>query len=184
MRKKLLIVFGITVLFIISLIAPLSVISERSDFKHGPTITVDGEDYYLAGIQDDSTDATDIPGHTWIQTAPDRLKGKQFNTGPFGKSKWWSSDADDGQLLYVINGIIDAWSLEKSQQYASEGYVHYHVLISVSDGTPHPDMVVWLQHTSRLFFTLDGGPHPEYGHEVSPGIDYEFIPNYKMPYNP
>ncbi len=109
---------------------------------------------------------------------------KHFNTGPFGAPQWWSSDAPDGELLYIANVIIDTWSEEKAQNYAARGYVHYHELLSVEDGTLHPSKVGWFKHTARTSFTLDGGPHPEFSHEVTPGIDSEFIPNYMMPYNP
>ena len=31
-------------------------------------------------------------------------------------------------------------------------------------------------HTARTSFYLDGGPHPELAHGVTPGVDYDFIP--------
>jgi len=31
-------------------------------------------------------------------------------------------------------------------------------------------------------FNFDGGPHPEFGHYVTPGVDYDFMSNYMMPY--
>jgi selenium-binding protein 1 len=153
-------------------------------FTHAPIIIVDGEEYHLAGAPDGPGGATDIPGHSWIQAGRDRLVGKHYNTGPFGLPQWWSSDADDGQLLYIVNGIIDTWSAEKAQAYAARGYVHYHELLKVSDASLHPTKVVWLKHTARAFFNLDGGPHPEYGHQVSPGIDYQLFPNEMTPYSP
>jgi hypothetical protein len=84
----------------------------------------------------------------------------------------------------MVHGIIDTWSPEQAEQYAARGYVHYHELLKVSDGTEHPTKVVWLKHTARTSFTLDGGPHPELAHDVTPGVDYVFIPNGGMPYNP
>ncbi len=83
-----------------------------------------------------------------------------------------------------MDGIIDTWTEEKAAWYAAKGYVHYHMLVSVDDGeTLHPDKVVWLKHTARTFFTLDGGPpHHEGEHWVTPGIDYEFMPNWDAPY--
>jgi selenium-binding protein 1 len=60
----------------------------------------------------------------------------------------------------------------------------HHELVKVSDGTLHPTKVVWLRHTARTSFNLDGGPHPELDHEVSPGVDHEFIPNGLIPYLP
>lgn len=153
-------------------------------FTHGIVIMVDGDAYYLAGAPDGPEGAMDIPGHYWVQTGPNELQGKHFNTGPFGAERWWSSDAADGQLLYVVRGIVDTWSSEKASRYAQLGYVHYHELVRVSDGALHPSKVVWLKHTAVTSFTLDGGPHPEFAHSVSPGIDLEFIPNGTMPYAP
>lgn len=151
-------------------------------FTHAPVIYVDGEAYYMAGAPDGPNGATDIPGHSWIQTGPDRVVGKHFNTGPFGAPQWWSSDAPDGELLFKVNGIIDTWTKEKAEAYAARGYVHYHELLSVADGSEHPTKVVWLKHTARSSFNFDGGPHPELGHYVTPGVDFNFIPNGMMPY--
>ena len=151
-------------------------------FVHAGIIYVDGEEYYMGGAPDGPGGATDIPGHYWNQAGPKNLVGKHYNTGPFGMSDWWSSDAGDGELLYIVHGIIDTWSPEKAEMYANKGYVHYHELLR--GGVEHPTKVVWLRHTARTSFNLDGGPHPELGHEVTPGVDYDFIPNGMMPYAP
>jgi hypothetical protein len=145
---------------------------------------VDGEEYYLAGPADGPDGAADVPGHDWVQAGTNKLVGKHYNSGPFGAPQWWSSDAPDGELLYMVSAIIDTWSEEKAAGYAARGYVHYHELISVADGSLHPDKVVWLRHIARTSFTLDGGPHPQFTHEVMPGIDFEFIPNWSVPYAP
>lgn len=158
--------------------------AEAKAFTHAPTISVDGEDYYLDGAPDGPAGATDIPGHSWVQAGPDQLVGKHVNTGPFGASQWWSSDAPDGAYLYKVHAVIDTWSAEQAAAYADRGYVHYHELVSVEDGSLHPTKVVWLRHTARTTFTLDGGPHPELAHDVTPGVDTEFIPNGTEPYNP
>ncbi len=157
---------------------------QSNGFVHAPVINVDGENYYFAGAPDGPNGATDIPGHYWNQAGSKQLVGKHYNTGPFGAEQWWSSDAPDGEYLYKVHAIIDTWSPEKANLYASRGYVHYHELVKVSDGMLHPTKVVWLKHTARTSFTLDHGPHAELSHEVSPGVDLEFIPNGNMPYNP
>ncbi len=152
-------------------------------FTHAPVIDVDGYDYYMAGVPDGPGGATDIPGHYWRQAGPNQVVGKHFNTGPFGMPQWWSSDAPDGELLYVVHGIIDTWSPEKAESYASRGYTHYHELVSADESKEeHPTKVVWLRHTAVATFDLDGGPMPQYGHKVTPGPDLEFIPNGMMPY--
>lgn len=151
-------------------------------FAHAPTIMVDGMAYYFAGAPDGPGGAYDIPGHEWVQSGPTKLVGKHYNTGPFGAPQWWSSDAPDGELLYIVHGIIDGWTADKAAAYASRGYVHYHELIKVADGTPHPTKVVWLKHTARTSFDFDGGPAPAFAHCVTPGVDYEFMPNGMTPY--
>ena len=80
-----------------------------------------------------------------------------------------------------MSGIIDEWE-GNAGHYVGRGYVHYHHIVSVTTGERHPTKVVWLRHTARTRFDLDGGPHPEAGHSVTPGIDYAFIPNANVPY--
>jgi selenium-binding protein 1 len=158
---------------------------ERDEaFIHGISIDVDGEDYYLAGAPDGPDGEIDIPGHSWVLLESERLIGRHHNTGPFGQESWWSSDADDGELLYTVHAVIDEWSEIKAIYYIAHGYVHYHELARVSDGKLHPSKVVWLKHIAQTHFTLDGGPHPELTHEVTPGLDLDFIPNALNPYAP
>ena len=145
-------------------------------------ITIDGDDYYWAGAPENG--GTDVPGHTWRKAGKNQWIAKHYNTGPFGAPSWWSSDAPDGGLLYIAHIIIDEWTPEKAASYASRGYVHYHELLAVSDGTPHPTLVGWFKHTARTTFTLDGGPAPQFTHDVTPGVDFEFIPNGMVPYSP
>ncbi|MGD9900349.1 MAG: hypothetical protein AB7T22_14590 [Calditrichaceae bacterium] len=153
-------------------------------FEHALIVRVDGEDYYFAGAPDGPNGETDIPGHYWKMIGKNKLLGRHFNTGPFGSSKWWSSDAPDGALLYAVNAVIDTWSVHKAKFYARAGFVHYHELVRVSDGALHPTKIVWLQHVALMSFTLDGGPAPALSHVVNPGIDFEFIPNGMTPYGP
>jgi hypothetical protein len=156
----------------------------RGGFRHAPTLYLDGEAYYMDGAPDGPDGATDIPGHYWVLSGTNKVQGKHFNTGPAGVPNWWASGTEDGALLYKVNGIIDTWSEEKAMAYAEEGYVHYHEMVRVSDGALHPELVVWLKHIAVRHFNLDGGPHPELAHNVSPGVDYEFIPNGMTPYTP
>ncbi len=181
-KKNVLVLVAVAALLVLAAV-PVS----AKGFTHGIVINVDGEDYFMAGAPDGPDGATDVPGHYWVQAGPDQVVGKHYNTGPFGASQWWSSDAPDGELLYIVHGIIDAWTPDKAEQYAARGYVHYHELVSVADGSLHPDKVVWLKHTARTRFTLDGGPgapNPPYEHAVTPGVDYNFPNNYFVPYDP
>jgi hypothetical protein len=86
-------------------------------------------------------------------------------------------------LLFTIHGIIDTWSPEKAEMYAARGYTHYHEFVSVADGS-NPEVVVWLKHTAVASFDFDGGPMPGAAHQVTPGVDYEFMPNGSDPYIP
>lgn len=169
-------------LVVAALLALTVGVASANGFTHAPVIDVDGEAYYFAGAPDGPGGAFDIPGHYWVQAGPDQFVGKHYNTGPFDAPQWWSSNAPDGELLFIVHGIIDIWSEEKAASYATRGYTHYHELISVDDGSLHPNKVVWLKHTARTSFYFDGGPHPELAHEVNPGVDYDFIPNGMTPY--
>ena len=182
MKKRLFLTLGVLALVLPSLLIAVPVIA--GGFVHAIAVDVDGVDYYLAGAPDGPGGATDIPGHQWVQAGPNQLVGKHYNTGPFGIPGWWSSDAEDGELLYKVHAIIAPWSSEAAASFAERGYVHYHELVAVSGGALHPTKVVWLKHTARTSFTLNGGPHPELTHEVTPGVDYEFIPNGGVPYSP
>jgi selenium-binding protein 1 len=182
MRKKL--ALSIAILTILAITIP-TYIAQSSGLVHGIIVKLDGDDYYLAGPPDGPGGEKDVPGHYWVLVGKNKLIGKHYNTGPFGAANWWSSDAPDGELLYMVHGIIDTWSPEKADQYASRGYVHKHEFVRVSDGTLHPSKVIWFKHIARTSFTLDGGPgapNPPYEHEVTPGVDYEFPNNYNAPY--
>ncbi len=181
-RKQTLIV-----LIAVALLTLTIGVASADGFTHGPIIDVDGVEYYMAGppvVKEEPDGPTDIPGHYWVQAGPNQVVGKHYNTGKFGMPQGWSSDAPDGELLYIVHGIIDTWSPEKAASYAARGYVHYHELVRVSDKKEHPSKVVWLKHTARTSFNFDRGPHPELGHEVTPGVDYDFIPLGWMTYPP
>jgi selenium-binding protein 1 len=180
LSRHLLVGFAVAVLVAL-LVLPVS----AGGFTHGIVINVDGDDYYLAGAPDGPDGAFDVPGHYWVQAGPNKIVGKHYNTGPFGAPQWWSSDAPDGEFLFKVDGIIDTWTPEKAERYAARGYVHYHELVRVSDGSLHPMKVVWFKHIARTSFTLDGGPHPpDPGIEITPGVAYNFLPNWFNPYNP
>ena len=172
LSKHLLIGVAVVALAVV-LVLPVS----ANGFTRGIVIDVDGVDYYLAGPPDPPPNGPrDVPGHYWVQAGPDKIVGKHFNTGQF-----WSSDAPDGEFLFKVDGIIDLWTLEKAEEYAARGYVHRHPLVSVKNGTPHGSKVVWFKHTARTSFTLDGGPHPPVeGIPITPGVAFNFFPNYLM----
>jgi len=153
-------------------------------FVHGIVLKVDGKGYYLAGAPDGPNGEIDIPGHFWAAVSKRKIIGRHYNTGPFGLPSWWSSDAPDGALLYTVIGVIDEWSMVKAAAYYNRGFNHYHELVSVEDGSHHPNKVIWLRHAAVTSFTLDGGPAPHLGHAVEPGVDYLFIANWQNPYVP
>jgi selenium-binding protein 1 len=173
----------------VALLAAFVVPAAASDqtawgYEHGIVITVDGEDYYFEGAPDGPGGAYDIPGHDWLEVWEGRqLLGRHFNTGPAGAAQWWSSDAPDGALLFNVHAIVDTWSPLKAQWYARAGYVHYHELRKVSDGTLHPTKVVWLLHYAQGTFTLDGGPATGKDIPITPGIARNFLPNWDTPYS-
>ncbi|MHA1945213.1 MAG: hypothetical protein ACXAC6_11105 [Candidatus Hodarchaeales archaeon] len=159
--------------------------SYNRGFTQGIVVPIDGEDYYLAGPPIGPNGENDVPGHYWVQAGPRGLIGKHYNEGPFGMPSWWSSDAPDGALLFIVIGRINSWSPEIAEKMVDRGYVHYHEFIRVSDGALHPTKVLWLKHIAVRSFTLDGGPNPGAGvHYVTPGVDYDFLNNWMNPYNP
>jgi len=153
-------------------------------YVHGIALMVDGADYYLDGPADGHGGARDIPGHSWMATGQNTLKGKHFNSGPNNEPKFWSSDANDGALLYDVEAVIDDWTPTKANKYAQDGFVHYHELVSMEDGSKHPTQVVWLKHTAVAEFTLDGEVVGGFAHQVKPGVDLKFPPNGLTPYSP
>jgi selenium-binding protein 1 len=170
---------------LLTLLLALTVgVASANGFERWPVITVDGEGYYMAGPDTGPNGEPNVPGHYWVQAGPNKVVAKHYNTGPGGSSKFWSSDAPDGALLYIAQIIIDEWTEEKAEMYAARGYVHYHELLSADNGEPHPTKVGWFKHIARTSFTLDGGPGPAFYHSVTPGVDFEFIPNWATPYNP
>ena len=102
MKKRLFLISAALILALSTLLIAVPV--SAKGFVHGIVINVDGEDYYLAGVPDGPGGALDVPGHHWVQAGPNQLVGKHYNTGPFGMPKWWSSDATDGKLLYIVHG--------------------------------------------------------------------------------
>lgn len=160
------------------------------EFVHGIEIKLHNQTFYFAGTPVGENGATDIPGHQWIRVGKHRLIGRHYNTGPAGSGipNFWSSDADDGSLLYIMDAVIDRWTEKKSLQYYMKGFIHYHMLINAETGLPHPTRVVWFKHVAVQDFTFDGaGPLALSGIEaytVTPGVDYRIAPNWDTPYNP
>ncbi len=127
----------------------------------------------------------DAPGHYWWQDTPTHLYGLHYNIGPFGEEQWWSSDAKGNELLYVVDVIIAPWTNKTAYEFAKQGYVHYHELVRTDNGEKHPELVAWFKHVAvPAAFILDKGAMPEDKHIVTAGIDYKFLNNYFIPYNP
>ncbi len=176
-------------------------------FTHRLEVFVDNRVWYFLGPELELNfaqkgQAQDVPGHCW---APARdvggakhFIGKHFNTGPLGMGappRFWSSDAEDHQQLYWVDVLISPWTPEIAQRRLLQGYVHYHELVQKDDGCVHPELVVWMRHSALRAFTFDGGPprtRPDgrpfrprnVGHQVLPGVDTNFPPNYDIPYLP
>lgn len=187
--RKYLLAFAL----ILALAAFMAAPALAAGFEQGIVINVDSEDYYFNGPPvnyTDPTGPTDIPGHYWMKTGSHMLLGKHYNTGPStadypdGIPQWWSSDTPDGALLYLVIAKIDTWNEAKAARYTRGGFVHYHELAAVDDGEFHPTKVVWLKHIAVSSFTLDGGPATQFAHDVKPGIDFDFIPNGLIEYDP
>jgi len=187
-NMKKIVGLGLFVVFMLLLAQPASAApmwdKNPEDFMHGIALDIEGETWYFAG-PGSVMGAVDIPGHTWVQTKDRyRVVGRHYNVGPPMAppgTPWWASGEPYGVMLFVVHGIIAPWSMEIGEKMAAKGYVHYHELVDEM-GNHHPDLVVWLKHNAVRSFYFDGGPHPELAHDVKPGVDYEFIPNWMMPY--
>ena len=153
-------------------------------FEHGIALDIDGETWYFAGPGsiDPPENVTDVPGHTWVQTGPYQVVGRHYNVGPYaaGNAPWWAPGEPYGVLLYKVDGIIALPPDDIDPGYEAhlkkKGYVHFHELVDES-GDESLDMVVYLKHTAvRDFFFK---PMPVLlGHYVTPGIDFDFMPNW------
>jgi methanethiol oxidase len=155
--------------------------ARASTFQRGLVYHLDGDHYHLHGPLEDGV--RDIPGHYWQRLGGGWYLGQHYNTGPFGIPRWWSSDGEDGQLLYSVVGKIDTWTPENARMYESLGFSHYHELMNMKMQL-HPSKVMFLKHVAVTSFTLDGGSKPWQAHAVTPGVDRAFQPNLKYPYPP
>ncbi|HSE99382.1 MAG TPA: hypothetical protein VLA48_00675 [Nitrososphaeraceae archaeon] len=154
-------------------------------FTHGIVVKIDNIGYYFDGPADGANGTKDAPGHYWWQDTPTHLYGLHYNIGPFGEEQWWSSDAKGNELLYIVNVIIAPWTNNTAYEFAKQGYVHYHELVRTDNGEKHPELVAWFKHVAvPAAFILDKGAMPEDKHIVGAGIDYRFLNNYFIPYNP
>lgn len=151
----------------------------ESKFADDVTFLIDGEAYQLEGT---TNEQQALPGHEWLQVSETEYFALHHNIGPDASESWWATEAVNDELLYVVNVVIDTWTPEKAEDYADRGYVYYHPLVSLEDGTRHPEQVAWMQHIALTIFNLDGGPRPLLGHEVVPGIDRLFMPNWSTTY--
>lgn len=176
MKRRLLLVSGVVAVLLTVLVIAVPVAAKG--FEHGIAINYEGETYYFQGIEV-SPGVWDVPGHYWVQAGPKHLRGKHYNEGPV--PNFWSSTADDGELLYVVDAIIDDIDLSPEQEdfYKARGYVHRHELVD-TDGAPVEHLRVYLKHTARTSFVFDGVPAQANNniHSVTPGVDYEFMPNW------
>ena len=152
---------------------------KNQEFTQGIKVKIDGKQYYFGGMPVGDEGATDVPGHSWVQISKNKLIGKHKNSNNF-----WSSTALEGEQLYIVKAVIDTWSDVKAAKYYANGFTHHHHIVSVKTGMPHPNKVAWLKHVAVTDFDLDSGPHPEHYHSVEPGVDFKFVPNWKIPYDP
>ncbi|MHA1620220.1 MAG: hypothetical protein ACTSVZ_13165 [Promethearchaeota archaeon] len=156
-------------------------------FEHGILIDVDGEEYYFAGPGSEPG-MTDVPGHTWVQTGTYSLVGRHYNVGPYNANMgtyvpaWWAPMEENGVLLFKVDAIIAPRSHEIAESMAERGFVHYHEILNTETMEEHETLVVWLKHTAMSTYYFVPIPMPMMAHEVTPGVDYMFMPNYMMPY--
>jgi hypothetical protein len=167
-KRRLLLILGVVVVLLTTLIVAVPV--SAKGFVHGIAINYEGNIYYFQGAP--AGDGWDVPGHYWVQAGPDHLRGKHYNAILPGPGIPWSSTAPDGELLYVVDAIIDTELPEKAAFYKAHGYVHRHELVD-TNGDVVEGIYAYLKHTARTSFELTPT-----GDWKTPGIDYYFIPNW------
>lgn len=158
MKNKFIVLAILMVLFVISMMVFAHGEGEESAFTDSVVIEISGEDYTLD---------KGLPGHEWLQISDTEYFALHHNIGPDEAESWWASEADNDELLYVANIVIDTWTAEKAEDYAERGYVYYHPLVHIEGEAYHPELVAWFQHIAIESFNLDGGPQPLLCHEVT-----------------
>ncbi len=154
-------------------------------FTHGLVVKINNTEYYFDGPADGANGTKDAPGHYWWQDTPRHLYGLHYNIGPFGEENWWISDVKGNELLYVVDVIIAPWTNTTAYEFAKQGYVHYHELVRTDNGEKQPELGAWFKHVAvPAGFILDKGAMPEDKHIAAAGIDYRFLNNYFIPYDP
>ena len=144
-------------------------------------LEIEGETWYFAGPGSFSPfSVIDVPGHTWVQTGPYKVKGRHCNIGPAGTASWWATGEPNKVLLFVVDGIINVCpeniSSARAEWLKARGYVHFHEIVhflGTNNSMPiwelHPKYVVCLKHSAVRFFYFDGGPTaPKSNHWVTP----------------
>lgn len=152
-----------------------------SGFVHGLAVKIDGETWYFKG-PGSVEGAIDVPGHTWKQTSATEVEGKHYNVGPAmaAEKPWWATGEPYGELLFEIHGVIAPADLPeaRAEDLKSKGYIHRHEFVD-SAGNEHPTQLIYLKHTGVREFGFNGGPKaPKSDHQVSRGVDYNFMPNW------
>ena len=58
-------------------------------------------------------------------------------------------------------------------------------MIRIDKDEKHPELVAWFKHVAvPTGFILEKGPMPEDKHIVGSGVDFRFLNNYFIPYDP
>lgn len=183
---------GMLTIFLFVLVTPASATSsgltwDRNPkvFEHGIALEVDGKTLYFKGPGSVDPPVIDVPGHTWIQIGRRGVIGLHYNVGPWlapAGTPWWASGEPYGELLFVVRGIIavppEDLSEKAENKLKRQGYVHFHELVDANK-VEYEGKVVYLKHIAIREFYFDGGPMaPLSNHQVYPGIDYMFMPNW------
>lgn len=181
MKNKWMVLITLVAMIVISMMVYAHGGEGESEFTDSIEIEIEGEHYTLDNITEN---AHGLPGHEWLKISETEYFALHHNIGPDEAESWWASEVENDKLLYVANIVIDTWTAEKAEDYAERGYVYYHPLVHIEDEAYHPELVAWFQHIAIESFNLDRGPQPLLGHEVTPGIDMLFLPNWSTPYTP
>lgn len=153
-------------------------LTEQSGFFNRLLNYVYGQIYYLAPAPDGPDCVTDIDGQYWIPAGEYPTVENQYKTAIHQAQTWRSYKEDEGEILLMVLEITEEYGKDGPDACAPEGCVHDHDIDLVPEGTMHPTIVLSLNPIERTGFIVEGGLYRKFEHEVTPGVDYRFIPKF------
>jgi len=155
--------------------------SQHGGFVHRLLSYVYDLDYYLAEASEGQDYANDMAGQYWIPAGELLTVEEHYNITTFGELSWYESDADDGEILFMVVEITEESKISTNAS-APGGYVHNHEIILVPEDTMYPTEVLRLKPLAGRRSIFDGGLHREFEQEFEQEVDYGSVSKLVMTY--